>query len=363
MNLNRSDVTSALFLAPPARMSDELKMLQAGFLNVTVLGDPRYTSAAEIRVGSHRLPYLGSKDRWTGALAWLTHLRRVRWPEVDMVVSLELFSLSSWQAGRLARRLGRPHVIIVAQLQNSFPLYRLPPWRQFTRANLRGVATVIGLTNAALEHVIHLGVAPQRVKVVSPGVDIQRFYNSFPRVEEKVVLFAGRFLEMKGVLDAIAACDKVIEKVPGLRLVFVGDGPLKRQLEQAALTRPWVEVRARVPHAEMPVLLRSARVMVAPSYTNSIDKEQFGFSIVEASLAGLAIAATRSGSIPEVLPPDHPLVEERDILSLAILIERLLGDEGDYWAKQAQTWCQDNFDINQQGTLMSRVLVECMEHS
>lgn len=336
-------------MAPPARVSHEIDTLRAGFPTLRVVGDPNYSSEVDIPVGSARLPYVGSPERWTGALAWLTGLRSAEVSGVRAVVSLELFSASTRQANRLARRLGVPHAVIVAELLDSFPLYRLPPWSAYTRWAVHGVDLVLPLTNEGLRHVVRLGVDPDRCAVVSPGVDVRSFWSEAPRVDLPIVLFAGRFTPCKGVLDAISACDLVAERVPDLRMVVVGDGEQHDLVMAMQATRPWLEVRPRVPRSLMPALFRSARLLIAPSYSDRFNREQFGFALVEASLSRIAVAATDCGAFSEVLPSGHPLVEERDVEGMATLVELMLGAEGDRWAAASQQMAAQKFDVAAQG--------------
>ena len=77
-------------------------------------------------------------------------------------------------------------------------------------------------------------------------------------------------------------------------LTFVGDGPLRGQLEG----RERVRVVGRVPHDEVPGYLAAADVVCAPSLL-----EPFGQSILEAMAAGKTVVATRVGGPPEFVPP------------------------------------------------------------
>ncbi len=49
-----------------------------------------------------------------------------------------------------------------------------------------------------------------------------------------LLLFAGRLAAQKGVDDLIAAIDLVQYVVPELRVLIVGDGPLRSRLEETA---------------------------------------------------------------------------------------------------------------------------------
>ena len=93
-------------------------------------------------------------------------------------------------------------------------------------------------------------------------------------------------------------------------LVFVGDGPLRAELEG----RPNVEVTGRVPHDEVPRYLAEATVLCQPSSLI----EPFGQALLEAMAAGRSVVATRVGGPPEFVPPEAGvLVDPLDTAALA----------------------------------------------
>ena len=89
-------------------------------------------------------------------------------------------------------------------------------------------------------------------------------------------------------------------------LTFVGDGPLRAQLEG----RERVELAGVVPHDEIPARIAAAHVVCQPSLI-----EPFGQAVLEAMACGRSVVATRIGGPPEFVPPEagvlvDPLDEE-----------------------------------------------------
>jgi glycosyltransferase involved in cell wall biosynthesis len=111
--------------------------------------------------------------------------------------------------------------------------------------------------------------------------------------------FAGRLVPEKGVADLLEA----VRRLEGpVRLLVVGDGPVRAQLEAARLPNATIEIRRRVPnervreegYAEMDVV-------AVPSRTTETWAEQFGRVLVEAMLCGRPVVGYESGEIGWVI--------------------------------------------------------------
>ena len=122
-------------------------------------------------------------------------------------------------------------------------------------------------------------------------------------------LYVGRLAAEKGVDVAVDACRRA-----GVPLVVAGDGPLVPAGAGARFV-------GRVSDAELAVLRAGASVAVVPSRS----AETFGLAAAEAMAAGLPVAASRVGALPELVADDG-LVEPGDPAALAAAIVRLAGD-------------------------------------
>ena len=156
-----------------------------------------------------------------------------------------------------------------------------------------------------------------KTEVVDCGVDLDLFTGSDPvnftgsdpvknvSGDGPVFVCVGSLIERKNVVrlaDAFATLDEG-------RLVFVGDGPLRPQLEG----RPNVEITGRVPHDEVPRYLAEATVLCQPSLI-----EPFGQALLEGMAAGKSVVATRVGGPPEFVPSEAGvLVDPLDTTALA----------------------------------------------
>ncbi len=102
--------------------------------------------------------------------------------------------------------------------------------------------------------------------------------------------------------------------------MIAGDGPERERL--AAAAGGSVRFVGRVSREELARLRSTARVALVPSRS----AETFGLAAAEAMSAGLPVAASRIGALPELIP-DSWLAPPGDAQALADVIRRLGADD------------------------------------
>jgi glycosyltransferase involved in cell wall biosynthesis len=131
-------------------------------------------------------------------------------------------------------------------------------------------------------------------------------------------LVVSRLAPEKGVDVAIDAC-----RMAGIPLVVAGDGPEREALEERVAKDSEVRFLGRVDDAELAGLRAGAAVALAPSRS----AETFGLAAAEAMAAGLPVAASRVGALPDLVE-EAGLVPAGDAPALAQAIVRLRDDAG-----------------------------------
>jgi glycosyltransferase involved in cell wall biosynthesis len=133
-------------------------------------------------------------------------------------------------------------------------------------------------------------------------------------------LVVSRLAPEKGVDVAIDAC-----RGAGVPLVVAGDGPQRAQLEARAAStggeRLTIRFAGRVDEAELARLRAGAAIALVPSRAG----ETFGLAAAEAMAAGVPVAASRVGALPELVD-ERGLVPPGDAAALAEAIGRLAGN-------------------------------------
>jgi glycosyltransferase involved in cell wall biosynthesis len=144
-----------------------------------------------------------------------------------------------------------------------------------------------------------LGCRPERIHVTHLGVRDGFRHIERRRVERiERVLFFGRLVREKGILDALGALSRVAATHPGLRLRVLGSGNAEhvRRVARELGVAERVEILPHQGDAGLLEELREAHLALLPSHS-----ESFGLSIAEAQAAGLPVVAYAAGSVPEVV--------------------------------------------------------------
>jgi len=167
-------------------------------------------------------------------------------------------------------------------------------------------------------HELRAPVDPRRLHVV-PHV-MRGFVPGSTAAAGSYALVASRLAPEKGVETAIDACART-----GLPLRIAGDGPLDRALRaRAASTGADVTFLGRLGDEA----LADQRAGAALAIVASRAAETFGLAAAEAMAAGLPVAATRVGALPDLLG-DHALSPPGDTGALARAATTLFGDQAE----------------------------------
>lgn len=164
-------------------------------------------------------------------------------------------------------------------------------------------------------------VPADRVEVLAPGVDLERFRPGAgrgpgPGLRLLTVRRLARRMGLDVLLQAFARL-----RVPAT-LDVAGDGEERAALEQLARelgVADRVRFLGRVPEPDLPGLYADADLTVVPS----LELEGFGLVVLESLACGTPVVASATGGMAEVLPALQPdlLVPPGDVDALAARLE------------------------------------------
>jgi glycosyltransferase involved in cell wall biosynthesis len=125
-------------------------------------------------------------------------------------------------------------------------------------------------------------------------------------------LFSARLEPEKGLEVAIEAC-----RIAALPLIVAGEGSQRARFDAS----PGVSFVGQVADGELAKLRSGAKLALMPSLT----AETFGLAAAEAMAAGLPVAGSQIGALPELIPP-HWLSPAGDAQALARTISAVTAD-------------------------------------
>jgi glycosyltransferase involved in cell wall biosynthesis len=173
------------------------------------------------------------------------------------------------------------------------------------------------------ELVEELRFKPERVTVVSPGVD-PRFSPGNDKSPTPLVVAAGRLVPVKRFEELIEVLVRVKERQPLLQAVIVGEGyrreDLEAQLRETGADR-WIRLAGHVTDEELLDLYRRAWVVASAAA-----REGWGMTLTEAGASGTPAVATRIAGHSDAIAHERSglLVDGREEFVLAL--DRVLRD-------------------------------------
>ena len=233
-----------------------------------------------------------------------------------------------WSAVAAARKL---HLPITSSFHTNFHSYsqhygmgllKSPIENYLRKLHNRTQATMVptramarelegrGYANVTL---VSRGVAIEQFKPEQRSQDLRASWGAQPH--DPVVILVGRLAKEKNVQLVVAAFAAIQAKVPRARLVFVGDGPLRRALEEACPHAHFAGVRQG---ADLAAHYASADLFLFPSLT-----ETFGNVVPEALASGLAVLSYANAAAQELIVNHYngmliPNGDERSFVEAAV---------------------------------------------
>ncbi len=204
---------------------------------------------------------------------------------------------------------------------------------------------IIAVSSDVKRKLINCGkVKPGKIIVVYNGVDADQFI--FKKEEKDI--FVGTIANLrlvKGHQYLLRAIPIVLESIPAAKFLIVGQGPLRKDLEQLAkrlkITKNVIFMGYQKGIAE---ILAKLTLFVLPSI-----REPFPVCLLEAMAASLPVVATSVGGIPEmvkdketglVVPPKDP-----EALAHAILTLLQNGEKAKNMGIAGKKWVEEKFNI------------------
>ena len=242
---------------------------------------------------------LHAHSPWDARIIW----RLAKKLKAQKPVLLQTFLFHANLAGRFAARLsGVPHVVSgirVSEKRQNRHLF-LDRWTN-------GLVDLnICVSQSVAEFSVQQGkLSESKVTVIPNGVDFELFDTAeamdlspwgIPS-DAKVILFVGRLDPQKAPGNLLTAFADFAEQASDFHLLFVGDGPLKAELQQSASQ---LACASRIHFAgwqpQIPQLMRAADCLMLPSLWEGMPNV-----VLEAMASGLPVISTSVDGISELI--------------------------------------------------------------
>jgi colanic acid/amylovoran biosynthesis glycosyltransferase len=236
------------------------------------------------------------------------------------------------------RRLQLPSIVSCYGWDVSlFPRTKFGYGYYYLQPVFREMDLFLAMSEDMKRDMMKIGCPEEKIMVHYFGNEVKRF--AFPERQyepkkELRILFCARLAGKKAphlLLQALKKMEDAQHDNPKWKLVFVGEGPMRRQLESSVAEFGWkdkVEFTGHMPYHDVQFVeeYKKADIYVLPSMTVNGEKEGIPGTLIEAMASGLPCISTYHAGIPSVIDNEMQgkLVPEGDVEALAQSIKELM---------------------------------------
>ncbi len=211
------------------------------------------------------------------------------------------------------------------------------------RWSFQRAAWLTACSDELMQRALAIGADENKTELIPYGADAKAFHAQPAdaqrvraqlrlRDDDVMILAVGRMVYKKGFEFLVAAMPKILKRAPNARLVLVGYGDLRDELETQARAlglNGEVTFAGRVRREEIPAYFWAADIVSVPSVRDAAGNvDGLPNVALEAMAAGKPIVASNIAGFPDVIRDGESgvLVPEKDATALADAIVELAND-------------------------------------
>jgi phosphatidylinositol alpha-1,6-mannosyltransferase len=169
-------------------------------------------------------------------------------------------------------------------------------------------------TRSAISKALSEEAIDSMVKI-APGIDTNHFAPQSESAQlkaelgltgKKVLVSVGRLVHRKGQDTLVEALPLILEEIPDAHLMFVGEGPRKKFMQQRAEKlgiSSHITFIGRIHYQDLPKYICVGDIFAMPSRSRlaGLEVEGLGIVYLEASACGLPVLGGLSGGAPDAV--------------------------------------------------------------
>lgn len=222
---------------------------------------------------------------------------------------------------------------------------------------------IIATSKTALDSLLEVGVQPERISLIYTGIDLNSY--SCPTQpgggERPTIGIVGRLSVIKGHDLLIKAMASVVEEIPNVLLLIIGDGPNLQMIKNMVSD---LNIDANVEFvghvSDVVPYLSRLDVFILPSVMEGLP-----IAIIEAIACGLPVIASNVAGIPDIVIDGKTglLLQERSPEQTSKAILTLLKDKelARKMGKQARQHAQKKFSSERWILEIENLFIEAIE--
>jgi len=143
------------------------------------------------------------------------------------------------------------------------------------------------------------GVDPNKISIIPNGIEIEKFYSD--KKIEKNIVFSGVMYYHRGLDVLLKSLPRVIEKIPDLNLLLLGDGPEMEKLKQIVIEKNLeknVSFKGWIDREEIVSYLSKSMIGIGPLRKTRVTENALPIKILEYMASELPIIAFEN-TLPE----------------------------------------------------------------
>lgn len=241
------------------------------------------------------------------------------------------------------------------------------------------VTKLCALTPKYAEYLIHLGAKKSKVSLLLFPINTEMFNSRIDASAlkekwkilstDKVAVFVGTLYKFGGMLDFLHNVPEFIEQVPNLKILIVGDGPIRHKLEQTIeklKLKNHVVITGYEPFDLMPHYINLAAICFNIFPINKTTKNIFSAKIVQYLACGKPTVSSALPGITTLIPGQSAgVIYTKSTKELTVKMVGLLQNEEAriLLGLSGQNYVKNNHEQNKVISQFEKILEQTLEEA